>query len=31
MTNTINSLKKVNRQVAMIINDLVNQFLIDNF
>ena len=31
MTNTINSLNKVNRRVGMITNDLENQYLKDNF
>ena len=31
MTNTINSLNKVNRRVGMITNDLENHYLKDNF
>ena len=31
MTNTINSLKKVNRRVGMITNDVENNYLKDNF
>ena len=31
MTNTINSLNKVNRRVGMITSDLENNYLKDNF